>query len=72
MFYRTNMFEYNDIDRIEKAAKQHGIDTTTNFRGVSLLGDKERILEVLDECFDTYRFVVDGDIILVNCFSVRQ
>lgn len=66
--YRTNLFEYCDIKRIEDKSKENDVLCTQNGQRVSLIGDKKDIFNVLDDCFDdNYNTIEESDVILVNC-----
>lgn len=66
--YRTNLFEYCDVERIEKDSIDNNVLCTQNGRKISLIGKKKDILNVLENCFDNdYYIVEDSDVLLVNC-----
>jgi len=66
--YRTNLFEYCDIKRIEDKSKENDVLCTQNGQRVSLIGDKKDIFNVLDDCFDdNYNTIEESGVILVNC-----
>lgn len=66
--YRTNLFEYCDMKRIEDKSKENDVLCTQNGQRVSLIGDKKDIFNVLDDCFDdNYNTIEESDVILVNC-----
>jgi hypothetical protein len=66
MSVRTNLFEYRDYGRIEKSCLANDVTLTTNQYYVALIGDMERVHNVLTECFGEYDYTRDDDIILVN------
>lgn len=66
MTVRTNLFEYHDFDKMEKSCIKNDVTLTTNQYSVALIGNMERVHNVLTECFGEYDFTRDGDVILVN------
>ena len=66
MTVRTNLFQYHDVDKMEKSCIKNDVTLTTNQCSVALIGNVERVHNVLTECFGEYDFTLDGDVLLVN------
>lgn len=64
--YRTNLFEYNDKERIKKVCDKNNVLLSDNGNKVALFADKENIFNVCKECFDEYRYKEQDDVIYIN------
>lgn len=67
MKFRTNLFEYNDTERIADDSSKNNVGCSINGNKVALIGKKANIRSVLNNCFEFYNIQEDNDILLVNC-----
>lgn len=66
--YRTNLFRYNDYNRIYTSCKEHDVLCTRNGIRVALLSDNlNKLRAVLMDCFDNRaKIKVDDGVVLVG------
>jgi hypothetical protein len=66
-YFRTNLFEYNDITRIKKSCEKNDVTMADNCKKVALVSTSaQNIFNVLDECFGKYIFTIENDVIFLN------
>ena len=64
---RTNFFEYKDRNAISNIAVKHNSLAVSNMKGVSLIGSKINIMEILKESFSEEPSIhMEDDMIFVN------
>lgn len=66
-YFRTNLFEYNDITRIKKSCEKNDVTMADNCKKVALIANSaQNIFNVFDECFGKYTFTIENGVIFLN------